>query len=68
MYYGNFTDSLTAATVGGGLDIALDNAMVLRLGLDWVKSLSDAGAPFKTIVYNGDINWFNISCGIGFRF
>jgi len=68
MYYGNFTDNIDAATIGAGLDIALDNSMVLRLGLDWVKSLSDAGAPFKTIVYNGDINWLNISCGIGYRF
>ena len=68
MYYGNFTENIDAATIGAGVDVALDNSMVIRLGLDWVKSLSNAGAPFQTIVYNGDINWFNISCGVGFRF
>jgi hypothetical protein len=68
MYYGNFTQNIDAATIGGGVDVALDNGLVLRLGLDWVKSLANAGAPFQTIVYNGDINWLNISGGIGFRF
>jgi hypothetical protein len=68
VYYGEFSDSIIAATVGGGVDVELDNAMVVRFGIDWVRSLSNAGAPFQTAVYNGSVNWFMMSGGLGFRF
>jgi hypothetical protein len=68
MYYGNLNGNIDAATIGAGVDVALDNSMVIRLGLDWVKSVSSSGAPFQSFVYNGDINWFSLSGGIGFRF
>jgi hypothetical protein len=67
VYYGNFTKNIIAANVGGGVDVALDNAMGLKLGIDWVKSLSNAGAPFQTAVFNGEVNWFNISGGLDIR-
>ncbi len=67
-YLGNFTQNIIAANLGAGLDIALDNTIALQIGVDWAKSLSNAGAPFQNAVYNGDVNWFNISGGVGFRF
>lgn len=68
VYYGNFTDNLIALSIGGGVDIALDNAMVVRIGIDWVKSVSDTGAPFKTASFNSTVNWFMATGGVGYRF
>jgi outer membrane protein W len=67
-YYGDFTRSITAGNIGVGVDVALDNTMTIQLGLDWVKSIADTGAPFKNAVFSGDVNWFNITGGIGYRF
>jgi opacity protein-like surface antigen len=68
VYYGNFTDSIIGGTVGAGVDIALDNAMVFKLGIDWVKSISNSGAPFKSASFDASVNWFMINGGLGYRF
>jgi hypothetical protein len=68
-YYGNFTQNLLGVNLGAGVDVALENGFGINLGVDWVKSLSNAGAPFQNMVYNSDsINWFNVSCGLNLRF
>lgn len=68
-YYGNFTQNLLGVNVGVGVDVALENGFGISLGIDWVRSLSNAGAPFQNMVYNGDvINWFNATGGLNFRF
>lgn len=68
-YYGNFTQNLIGFNLGVGLDVALDNGFGINIGVDWVKSISNAGSPFQNIVYNStSINWFNASCGLNLRF
>lgn len=68
-YYGNFIQNLIGFNIGVGLDVALDNGFGVSLGVDWVKSLSNAGAPFQNIIYNSEsINWFNVSGGLNIRF
>jgi hypothetical protein len=68
VYYTDLHENLIAFNVGAGVDVALDNAFGIQLGLDWVKSISNAGAPFKSAVFNDDVNWFNISGGVSYRF
>lgn len=68
VYYTNGKDNIVAFNVGAGVDVALDNAMGIQLGVDWVRSISNAGAPFKTISANNDVNWFNICGGLSYRY
>lgn len=68
VYYTNLIDNIIAFNVGAGVDVQLDNAFGIQLGLDWTKSLTNAGAPFQTIVFNGDVNWLNITGGVSYRF
>jgi hypothetical protein len=68
VYYTNLTENIIAFNVGGGVDVQLDNAIGLQLGVNWTKSITNAGAPFQTIVFNGDVNWFNITGGVSYRF
>ena len=67
VYYGDFTRNIIAGNVGAGIDVAMDNAFGLKLGVDWVRSFSDAGAPFKSSVFDGEVNWFMISAGLDHR-
>lgn len=68
-YYGNFIQNLIGFNIGVGLDVALDNGFGINIGVDWVKSISNAGAPFQNIVYKStSINWFNIAGGLNLRF
>jgi hypothetical protein len=68
VYYGDLTRNIIAANVGAGVDVAIDNGMGLKLGIDWVRSVSNAGKPFQTAVFNSvEVNWFNISGGLDIR-
>ncbi|MEI7542283.1 MAG: hypothetical protein WCJ94_03405 [bacterium] len=68
-YYGNFTQNLIGFNIGAGVDVALDNGFGVNLGIDWVKSISSAGAAFQNLVYNSDsISWFSASGGLNYRF
>jgi len=67
-YYGDFSHSVIAGNIGAGVDIALDNALTIQLGVDWVKSISNTDAPFQNTVWNTtNVNWVTISAGLGFR-
>jgi hypothetical protein len=67
VYYTDLTQNIIALNVGAGVDVQLDNAFGIQLGLDWVKSITNAGAPFHTASFNDSVNWLNISGGISFR-
>lgn len=68
-YFGDFSRNVIAGNIGAGVDVALDNALTLQLGIDWVKSLSDSQKPFDNTVWSGNnVNWFSIDGGIGYRF
>jgi len=57
--------------VGAGVDVQLDNAFGIQLGLDWTKSVANSSASgsgsFQTFSYSDAANVLFLNGGVSFR-